>query len=99
VSPAAFYLSLLLAWIAIYLVAPTWLVMHEKILSGGLVQLVGAFLPGIWQGIFWPDEAGNFGLLMMLLVPIPLCIIACGILAALVRVTRQAIKFAQGRGL
>lgn len=99
-SPTAFFLSLLLAWIVFYIAAPTWLLLRGWVLSGGLVQLIGALLPGIWHGVFWPDEGGNFGLLMMMLVQIPLCIIAGGLIANLFRGVRWVLRLAnRKRGL
>lgn len=74
-----FFASLLVVWIVFYIAAPIWLVMRGRWLSGGSVQLFGALLPGIWQGIFWPDEGGNFGLPMMTLVLMPICVIFTGL--------------------
>ena len=80
-TPTTFFTSLMIAWVVVYIAIPAWMLMRGWIVCGGLVQLIGAFLPGIWHGVFWPDEAGKFGLLMMMLVPIPLCIIVIGIWA------------------
>ena len=96
-SEPAFYLSLLLAWIAFYFAAPFWLSIRGWILGAGSVQMVGALLPGIWQGIFWPDTAGNFGLLMMMLVPIPLCVMAIWSILLLLRAGSWALRIARGR--
>lgn len=73
-----FFSSLIFAWTALYVVGPAWLIIRGYPLTAGCVQLVGALLPGIWQEVFWPNEAGNFGLLMVMMVPIPLCIIIVG---------------------
>ena len=83
-TPTTFFTSLMIAWVVVYIAIPAGMLMRGWIVSGGLVQLIGAFLPGIWHGAFWPDEAGNFGLLMMMLVPIPLCIIVIGLIDRLV---------------
>ena len=91
-TPTAFFTSLLLAWVVIYIALPAWLIFRGWVLAGGLVQLIGAFLPGIWHGAFWPKESGNFVLLIMLLVPIPLCIMAFGLIAALWRGSRWALR-------
>lgn len=80
-----FYPSLIVVWMALYIAAPIWLGMRGWLLAGGLVQLIGALLPGIWQGIFWPNESGNFGLLMIMLVPIPICVIVTGLAINLYR--------------
>ena len=96
-SPTAFFLSLLLAWIGFYIAMPAWLVFRGWLLGGGLVQLFGALLPGIWHRVFLPEEAGNFGLLMLLLVPIPLGIIAAGLIAGLVRIGRWALQSVRRR--
>lgn len=80
-----FYLSLIIVWMTLYIAAPIWLGMRGWWLAGGLVQLIGAFLPGIWQGIFWPNVSGHFGLLMMMLVPIPICVIVTGLAINLYR--------------
>lgn len=74
-----FFGSLLVVWIAFYIAAPIWLVLRGRWWSSGFVQLFGALLPGIWQGIFWHDKGGNFGLLMMLLVLMPICVLFTGL--------------------
>lgn len=96
-SPTAFFLSLLLVWTVLYIIAPTWLLFRGRLLSGGFVQLIGAILPAIWQGVFWPNGAGNFGLLMMVLVPIPLGLMAAGLIAGLVRISKRMRHLAAGR--
>lgn len=96
-SPTTFFLSLLLVWLVMYIAVPTWLILRGWVLSGGLVQLIAALLPGIWHGVFRPEEAGNFGLLMMTLVPLPLGIIAYGLIASLMRAARRALQLAAER--
>ena len=98
-SPTTFFISLLLAWLVMYIALPTWLILRGWVLSGGLVQLFGALLPGIWHRVLWPQEAGNFGLLIMMLAPLPLGIIAYGLIAGLIRSARRALQFAtESRG-
>ena len=94
-TATTFYVSLLLVWCVLYLVLPGWLISRGQFLSAGLVQLLGAVLPSVWQGIFWPNEAGNFGLLIMMLVPIPLCIIAGASVALLARGAKWVFRAAQ----
>lgn len=92
-----FFVTLLLAWILVYIALPAWLLFRRWLVIGGLVQLLGALLPGIWHGMFWPDEAGNFGLLMLLLVPIPLCIIVAGLVTNLARTGKWVAQYARRR--
>ena len=96
-SPTTFFVSLFIAWSILYIALPGWLMFRGWFLSGGLVQLNGAVLPGIWQGILWPNEAGNFGLLMVMLIPIPLWIIASGLVAHLVGIARWAYRASMRR--
>lgn len=96
-SSTAFFSSLIIVWMVLYIAAPTWMIIRGWLLSGGFVQLVGALLPGIWQTMFWPNEAGNFGLLMMMLVSIPLCIIMIGSIVNLVRVIRWLLQRDSGK--
>ncbi|NBU28768.1 MAG: hypothetical protein EBS42_11335 [Caulobacteraceae bacterium] len=59
--------------------------------------MVGALLPGLWQGFFWPDTAGNLGLLMILLTPIPLNVMALGSILLLFRAGKWALQIARSR--
>jgi hypothetical protein len=92
VSPAAFFVSLLLTWLLVYIVAPALLAFRGWLVIGGLVQPIGAVLPGFWHGVFWPDEPGNFGLLMIMLVPFPLCLVAAGLIVNFVRASGWVLR-------
>lgn len=96
-SSTAFFSSLIIVWIILYIAAPVWLMIRGWLLTGGIVQLFGALLPGIWQAIFWPNEAGNFGLLLMTMVPIPLLVVIAGVIANLILVIRWVRKQGSGK--
>lgn len=91
-SATTFYVTLLVGWILLYLALPGWLMLRGWVVSAGLFQLVGAILPAIWQAVFWPDEAGNLYLLVMLLLPIPACIITVGVSILLFRAIRWGLR-------
>lgn len=96
-NATVFYATLLVAWIVFYIAAPIWLGIRGWWLASGLVQLIGALLPGIWQGIFWPDEAGNFILVMMMLVLIPICVIVTGLAMNLYRAGCWMLRYISAR--
>jgi hypothetical protein len=85
VTGMTFYATLLVAWLALYLALPVWLTWRGKLVSAGLIQLVGALLPSIWHSLFWPNEAGSFGLLIIVLAPMPLILILVGLIVLIVR--------------
>ena len=91
-TPTAFYTSLTIVWVVFYVAIPAWMLFRGWIIRGGFVQLIGVVLPAIWHGVFWSGEAGNFGLLMIMLVPIPLCIIVIGIVDWLRRLGGWAVR-------
>lgn len=91
-SATTFFVTLIFGWVLLYLAAPCWLMLRGWVVSAGSTQLIGALLPGIWHGVFWPEEAGNFGLLMMMLVPLPACIISVGLVILLFRVGRWGLN-------
>jgi hypothetical protein len=97
VSVPTFYVSLLTVWAILYIALPIWLIYRGWPFTGGFIQLIGAFLPGIWQAAFWSEAAGNFGLLMILLVPIPLCIMIMGLYASLGRAGERFISTISAR--
>lgn len=75
---------------ALYFVVPIWLLVKGWPLRAGLAGLLIALLPGIAHGVFWPDSAGNFGLLMIVLVPLPLLLMATGVVAGFSRLAKKA---------
>ncbi len=97
VSPPIFYVTLLLAWLALFIVVPALLAFRGWVASGGLMQLVAAFSPMIWHGVFWPDETGTFLPLVMMLLPLPLCLIAAGMIANLFRAGAWVFRSVRNR--
>ncbi|QAY78919.1 hypothetical protein [Sphingosinicella sp. BN140058] len=96
-GPTRFFLTLLLAWLLFYVVVPFVLICRSRVLSAGLVQLIGALLPVIWHAVFWEDETGTFGLLVITLLPLPIGVIAYGTIAGLSRASARTLRFFRER--
>lgn len=95
-SPAVFFLTLFSTWLFLYVIVPMRLIFRTRIVAGGLIQLIGALLPEIWHRIFWPDEAGTFGLLTILLLLLPIGFVAYGLIVGLVRTCWYGLRMLRG---
>ena len=62
-----------------YFTVPLWLLVRGHILTAGLAQLVIAFIPSLFQRRFWPETAGTFDWYGAMMVPLPLLLIAIGL--------------------
>jgi len=51
----------------------------------GLAAFAISLLPLIWQVAFTDSDAPGFGVLLLLMVPLPLLLMAAGVIAALLR--------------
>ena len=97
---------LLAVWLAVYGVVPAVFIVRGWVLRSGLVQLLGAVLPAIWQVLFWPNEIFTVSLTSLMivgmLVQIPLGTIlagsALGLFRALTRQRRRTSADTSARG-
>ena len=79
--------------IVLYLTLPVALLIRGWIIRGGLVMAFAALIPLLWQGFFTDSDAPGFGVLLILTAPLPIIIIAVGLIAGMYRVGKWA--FAQ----
>ena len=86
--------SSLVMWTAVvlYFLAPAWVLWRGgSVLRAGLFMLAATFLPLLWQSWFTDSDAPGFGLLFMVMAPMPLLVIAIGLCIVLVRrITRTS---------
>lgn len=61
-------------------------------LRAGLAMLLVVFLPLTWQVNFTDSEAMGFGLLLVIMLPIPLLLVGIGLVAAIARFVGQRRK-------
>jgi hypothetical protein len=73
----------------LYLAVPLWLVLKGRLVRAGIAGLFVAFIPPVWQGVFWSDSAGTFGLLTLVLSILPLSAVLLGSLMVAARLLRM----------
>jgi len=71
--------------LVLYCVAAVWLLIRGWPIRAGLAMAVIAWLPLWWQVTFTDSEAKAFGLLLVVLLPLPLLLIGGGLVAIVVR--------------
>ena len=81
----------LVGTIILYVALPGWLLFKRQVFRAGLAGILVTFMPSIFQGVFWSKSAGNFGLLLALLTPLPLVLMALGFVWGCVRAANQLL--------
>jgi len=88
-SLAAQAVTVMLASLVLYIVAPVLLLARRWFIRAGFAMLFAALLPLLWQGFFSDDDAPGFALLFLLAAPIPLLLIGVGVLRLVTRTARR----------
>jgi hypothetical protein len=73
----------------LYFSVPILIAIRGGVLTAGLVMLTIAFLPIAWQVLFTDADAPGFVFLVAMMLPIPLLLIAAGLILWLVRITQR----------
>ena len=81
----------------LYLTLPVALLIRGWLIRAGLAMVFAALLPVLWQGFFTDSDAPGFALLLILTAPLPIIIIAIGLIARLYRVGKRAFAQLQRR--
>jgi len=79
----------LIATVVAYFLVGTLLAMRGMLIRAGLAMLAISWLPLIWQVRFTDSDSNASGVLLVVMAPIPVIIIALGIISALVRLVRK----------
>jgi hypothetical protein len=80
--------------VLLYVTLPIWPIAKGRFILAGALMLFAAFLPLLWQFNFTDSDAYGFGLLFVVLAPIPLFVIAATLIRRVgnfiwARVSRQ----------
>jgi hypothetical protein len=76
---------LLIVVILLYVVVGAWLGVTGRPVRAGLAMIAIALLPLVWQATFTDSDAPGFGILFLFMLPVPLVLIAAGILGRISR--------------
>jgi hypothetical protein len=74
---------------ALYFSVPLWPLSKGWPIRAGLMGVAICLIPLTWQSIFTDSDAPGFGLLLLMMLPLPLMTIAAGLVWALVRTARR----------
>ena len=78
--------------LALYVILPLVLLVRGWPMRAGLAMLFAAFLPLLWQGMFTDSNAPGFGVLLILTLPLPILLIAIGVILACYRGGAWAVQ-------
>jgi len=95
VSGADQSLAIMLITGALYFSVPLWLLYKGWPIRVGLAGVAISLLPLTWQVTFTDSEALGFGLLLIVMLPLPLLTIAVGLVWAVVRAVRPILPRSQ----
>lgn len=77
--------TLMIVWTLLYVVVGAWLGVTGRPVRAGLAMIAIALLPLVWQATFTDSDAPGFGILLLFMLPVPLVLIAAGILGRISR--------------
>jgi hypothetical protein len=77
--------ALMIVVILLYVVVGAWLGLTGRPVRAGLAMIAIALLPLVWQVTFTDSDAPGFGVLLLYMLPVPLVLIAVGILSRISR--------------
>ena len=78
-------LALMIVTILAYVVVGAWLAVTGRPVRAGLAMIAIATFPLLWQVALSDTDAPGFGILLLIMLPVPLLLVAVGILGRLFR--------------
>jgi hypothetical protein len=76
----------------LYVAAIQWLLFKGRPFVAGLASLLISLIPLGWQVLFTDSEAYGYGILLLLMAPLPLLLMVVGFTAAVVRLIRTRVN-------
>ncbi len=78
-------LAFMIVTILAYVVVGAWLAVTGRPVRAGLAMIAIATLPLLWQVALSESDAPGFAVLLFLMLPVPLLLVAIGVLGRLFR--------------
>ena len=96
-SPSTQSTAVMIMTLVLYVLVPLFLLIKRWPLRAGLAMLVVTLLPVLWQAWFTDSDAPGFVFLLFMMIPIPLGIIAIGLLYAFYRTFLERSRKSKNR--